>query len=1637
MKTTFSQTKSRLSRVAFASCYGVKFSLVPTIIIETLASMQTLAIILKTSFLPSEDKQTIIFDDIRNIAALFGLFEPLASVNSTGVKYLLRTIISAYLLVQLFLLLAGAVFVLKNIKGSKVLSYICTITRTLHSRILFCPIYYFYLNVLLHKDSCSQEEEHVNPKCNTMVSNLAIFYLILNFLLAAPKEILFYQIYRDRNAYSVKSNHHSIVLFIHKLVLLPLLLFAGDNRVVQSILNFGFTMIHHVTLLLKLPIYNICLLRLTVIHSTILVTSSSILLWTVVVKDHSKIFELALIFLLPMFCKLMHEALTSIFENILELNSKSIDHAIHLPILVKEYIFHPIEADLSQNFQYKMLYSYGILRASDLENVSRQDAKTLENWKFQVNLLVLEHLLKWHSKHPNSQLLLLVLIQFYIEKIRNVSLIGAYIKKIEATPLSVPYLSALEHIRSRLKEVLFRAYSRYDEPTEFVDYFKNRKASNELKKYIQDEIKGHAEFWKTLSKEKVDISKVVKAARKIESTAVSIKGIWKKNEASFGQNFPLPVMLYGAYLHVLRDTSYFGQAFVNKFMSGTQAKMPKTIEKWLTQEIALIVASNQKEELGKVLDASFSVKNLFNIKREDLIGTKINTLMPKMIKEEHDSIILRYNEKPIYALNLHLNVYCRTIDGQFFPAEIKIRVCPYIEKGIGLMAFFHKTDECLPTFFVDTDGNIIDCSRGLLERFNVNLLSVTRKVRMQEIAPQFENINKAFNIVYPSKINHCCSQRFNSASGTPHNNDPRIESGQTSREGFESTFRTTITSNDGHLLAKEEFPQSSDRNLLTNQLTPLRVENPLRLITKRESEPVRPLNIGLEVEDAGFNKVWDDPFSLFAPLSSHHRSSRTQSGLQIDPSRFKSHSSRELRPKNIMYMDEARGICEEYEKGGSLIFKPLYVQNSSILPIAYTVNIKPYFFEGHSYKVIRLKEKQENKSYEEEEATPKWVEASWKNARQDTIEDKWQEIEEKTLDYQGGTSQDLRTEQIPSALKGRTIHHKPKNERSAQISTTEIPLRDILNMNKTSRITRIYFYLFYVAMLVMLALVTVNLIVTKNSLAQLEMAVKLVNTDMRRMGRLITAWNSATIVYNFYSRNITAQHNVLMKAVMKAQLEETLALNGEMLSLMKEVDSRDLIDQYFAKDVTLWRVSESKSPTSASFDLFSAINIMSENLLVFSEPDLNSLPLDASYFVQVLNNTGNDLIISAIHKITSAENFEATIYTKTVFLLYILILMQTTSTFSMFCLLILLTWKLIKALKRLVVVLSTISNQSILVRERQLAFFDKCLQENIESQEFLYGISSALKLVENKKHLKNTSGSRDKEKDRVPLAVLQPKLVLLMLIALVFFSVLISLFYYTNVQPLDKIKWLKQVDSQRELASKLEIGYPAMVTVFIYWMTFYNQSDILHLNLSPRSALVLSLKYFEQHQKNLFAIPFEDQIMYELTSQTVCKYISKASIDQQACYNATQGQVLGIFGTGAQFFDLLAYYSSIFQEDSSLDNYLRIIQPFIEVTIPLMMTLNQGYEFMFQYLSDQILQNIEDQKILSTKNFVTVFIICIFVTILIRIIVLGRLQDLDRLKFKLLRVVPNSVVKENKVVLFYIRREFASDLENIKNPQLA
>ena len=1636
MKTPFSRTKSRLSQLAFTVCYGVKFPLLLTIIIESFASIQILAIILKTSFLRSEDKETIMSDDIRNIAALLGLFEPLVSAKSPRIKFLIPTIITLYLIFHLILLLTATAFVFKNRRVSKVLSFICTITTTLHSKVLFCPLYYFYLNILLHTSACTQEEEKRLAHCNIVKNTLTIFFFTLNFLLAAFKELLFYQIYRDGNAYSVKSNRHSILPFVHKLVLLPLLLFAGTERVVQSILNFGFTLVYHIILVLKLPIYNIYLLRITVMYSTVLVTSSFILLWMVVIKHHPKSFELALIFIVPMFCKLMHETLTSIFENILELNSKSIDHATHLPILVKEYIFRPIEVDLNQNFQYKMLYSYGILRANNLENVSRQDTKSLENWKFQVNLLVLEHLLKWHAKHPNSQLLLLVLIQFYVEKIRNVSLIGAYIKKVEATPLSVSYLSALEHIRSRLKEVLFQAYSRYDESTEFVDYFKNREASNELKKKIRDEIKAHVEFWKIFSTKKVNIYQVIKVAKKIDSTAITIQEFWKKNEASFGKNFPFSVMLYGAYLHVLRDTSYFGQSFVNKFMSGSQAKMPKSIEKWLTQEIALIVASNQKEELGKVLDASFSVKNLFNIKREDLIGTKINTLMPKMIREEHDSIILRYNEKPIYALNLHLTVYCRTIDGQFFPADIKIRVCPYIEKGIGLMAFFHKMEECLPTFFVDVEGNIIDCSRGLLDRFNIDL-SVTRRVRMQEIAPHFETINKAFNIVYPSKEDHRSSQHLNSGSEVLQNTGARIESGQTSREGYESTFRTTIASNEVHMLAKEEFPLSTDRNLLTNPLSPLRIENPLRLIKKRESEPLRPLNFMFGVED-GSNRLEDDPFSLLAPLSSQRRSSRAQSGFKMDPSRFKSHSSSEIRLKNRISMDEALGICEDYEKGGLLTFKLPYAHNSINIPTVYTVNIQSYFFEGRSYKVIRLKAKQETRAYdEEEEETPKWVEESYKDTIQDTIEDKWKDVGEKTINFQGGTSLDLRTEHIPSILVGRAnTHYKSKRERSAQSSTMENSLKDILSKDKMSRITRIYFYLFYIAMLMMLALVTVNLVVTKNSLAELEIAAKLVDTDMRRMGSLTVAWNAAAVVYNFYTRNVTSKNNIVMKTIIKAQLTEALKFNGEMLSLMKEVNSKDLIAHYFVKDITLWGISESRSSTSASFDLFSAINIMSEKLLVFTEPNLNSLPLDPSYFAKVLNNTGNDLIMSAIQEIMIARSFEATVYTKTVILLYILILMQTISTFFIFCLLILLTWKLTKALESLVVALSTISHQSIAVREKQLAFFEECLQQNIESQEFLHGISSALKLVENRKHVKNKAGSRGKEKDRVSLAVLNSKLVLLVLIAGVFFSVLISLFYYTNVQPLDKIKWLKQVDSQRELASKLEVGYPAIVTGFIYWMTFYNQSDILSFNQNPGSSLVLALEIFEQCQKDLFTISFEDQIIHQLTSQTVCKYIPTAGLNQQFCYNATQGQVLGLFGVGAQFFDLLAYYSSIFQEEPSHDNYLRIIQPFLEAAVALMVTLSQGYGFMFHYLSDEILRNIEEQKILSTKNFATVFVICISITILIRLIVLGRLGNLDKLKYKLLRVVPNSIVQENKVVLFYVRREFASDLENVKNVQL-
>lgn len=74
----------------------------------------------------------------------------------------------------------------------------------------------------------------------------------------------------------------------------------------------------------------------------------------------------------------------------------------------------------------------------------------------------------------------------------------------------------------------------------------------------------------------------------------------------------------------------------------------------------------------------------------------------------------------------------------------------------------------------------------------------------------------------------------------------------------------------------------------------------------------------------------------------------------------------------------------------------------------------------------------------------------------------------------------------------------------------------------------------------------------------------------------------------------------------------------------------------------------------------------------------------------------------------------------------------------------------------------------------------------------------------------------------------------------------------------------------------------------------------------------------------------------------------------------------------------------------------------------------------------------EEQKSLAEKIFWINVVVTLVTMVLIRVIVLTKLQALDIGIRRILRIIPYKIIEENKVMGFYLVKAFGKELEILK-----
>jgi len=225
----------------------------------------------------------------------------------------------------------------------------------------------------------------------------------------------------------------------------------------------------------------------------------------------------------------------------------------------------------------------------------------------------------------------------------------------------------------------------------------------------------------------------------------------------------------------------------------------------------------------------------------------------------------------------------------------------------------------------------------------------------------------------------------------------------------------------------------------------------------------------------------------------------------------------------------------------------------------------------------------------------------------------------------------------------------------------------------------------------------------------------------------------------------------------------------------------------------------------------------------------------------------------------------------------------------------------------------------------------------------------------------------------------------------------------------------------------------------IYWMSFYNRTDMLMRN----EPLGVQMKYnMEIVQKaneriiNAFpmrGIDFYDEDIDDFLSRDVCSYLPLNPRTAIPCESATDGHTLGLLGLNSKLHDM--YIKSVFdfEANPTYDNYLLVLNQVIKDAGSSITIISLAYRYLRARLLTLFITKIQEQEKSLSVLFIIIFVCTGIMGLFIRLVTLSRLKRFDKIRFKILKVLPLPLMLENRSFLFYLRLEFSSELKQIQS----
>lgn len=394
------------------------------------------------------------------------------------------------------------------------------------------------------------------------------------------------------------------------------------------------------------------------------------------------------------------------------------------------------------------------------------DNKDKLNAWYRLIKLIVEQSLKKFGKSPRLRLLL-AYIQH--EKIKNK--FKSLFELMQASEMKPNYLEEFSIFRYKLiiEEEMIEMDMRHNNDVNGMDVNQMVLFQNNYVKFtgtIEKAVKLHHEFWKELLEESPDI-------KKLENLGSSITRIVEDSKKQYdvlnelNPNHQKCLEMYGKFLKDVVNDDTSGQRILERAEKVSRQLNQRQAGEEITKidensETAIITISGNFRQIGIITNSNNQISNLLGYNKSEVIGEKIETIMPKIFADNHDDLLLKYFDNPNQPLNIERTVYAMNKRGYISPFNLLAKILPNLDHGIQIVGFLRPINGFEPEkdkyiLYSPETGMVYGVSKACYTYFGVRAsLTFGKCYNMSELN---------FDLLCPEILEDTKQQMLKSANG--------------------------------------------------------------------------------------------------------------------------------------------------------------------------------------------------------------------------------------------------------------------------------------------------------------------------------------------------------------------------------------------------------------------------------------------------------------------------------------------------------------------------------------------------------------------------------------------------------------------------------------------------------------------------------------------------------------------------------------------------------------------------------------------------------------------------------------------------------------------------------------------------------